>query len=140
MSATEIAMRILRGDPGVIAYVSGRVYPGVAPQDVEPPYIVVSLISEEQDVVLNGHLDGYDSRVSFAIVAPFYNLANAIGEEVKACFSGVVHREMTIDEEESPPPTVAVTAFKTSADFIDHNEARTNFRRIQDFRIRWARQ
>lgn len=138
MSATELTMRLLRADIGVVAYASDRVHPGMAPQGTEVPFITVSLISEEQEDILAGHTDGYQSRVSIACHATHYSVADAMGEEVKACMSEVVNTPVYNDE--SPAELLAtVTAWKATTDLIDHDDARTIFRRIMDYKLRWTR-
>lgn len=138
MSATQIVQRLLMADPGVAAYASDRVYPGRIPQEAEVPNIMVSLVSEEQDIDLSGHKDGYESRVTIACHAEHYAIADAMGEEVKACLAQAIH--LPVYGDESPPNLIAtVTAWKTTTDLIDHDDERTLFRRIMDFRIRWVK-
>ncbi len=138
MSATELTMRLLRADIGVVGYCSDRVYPGRSPQGGEIPNIVVSLISEEQETILAGHQDAYVSRVSIACHGQYYNIADAIGEQVKEAMALAIHKPVFNDE--SPAEEIAtVTAWKATTDLVDHDEERTIFRRIMDYRIRWVK-
>lgn len=134
MSATAIAVRLLLADEDLAAAVSNRVYPVVAPQEKALPYIVVSLAYEDQDVVLEGQRDGYSSRVSIHCVADEAPAADRLGEAAKRALTSITHQTVT---DANDTPFAIASVLKQGTDLIDFNEARTVFRRLMDYSIRW---
>lgn len=135
MSATAIAVRLLLADEDLAAAVSNRVYPVVAPQEKSFPYIVAGLAYEDQDVVLEGQRDGYSSRIAIHCVAADAPAADRLGEAVKQALASIINQ--TVTDADGAPFAVA-TALKQGTDLIDFNEARTVFRRLIDYSIRWV--
>lgn len=136
MSAIRIALRLLLANDRITELVGQSVFPVAAPQEVGRPYVAVSLVFEEQDTVLAGHRDGYTSRVSFACVADAVQVADAIGEAVKAAMAEVINVEVLYDAGDL---VAFVTAWKEGTDLIDFTDDRKIFRRIIDYRMRWVR-
>ncbi|HEV7344556.1 MAG TPA: DUF3168 domain-containing protein [Devosia sp.] len=136
MSAIKLAIHLLLDDAGITGLVGTDVYPVAAPQEKGLPYIAVSLVWEEQETILAGHLDAYTSRVSFACVAASLSAADAIAEAIKDAMSGVVNTNV-LDGQGQRMATV--TAWKEGTDMTDYTEDRTVFRRLLDYRMRWVR-
>tara|TARA_R110000868_G_scaffold27661_22_gene104682 strand:+ start:1878 stop:2288 length:411 start_codon:yes stop_codon:yes gene_type:complete len=136
MSVIQIAIRILLADVGVTSLVSANIYPLAAPQEAVRPYVATSLVFEDQDTVLQGHRDGFNSRVSFACVAASLQAADGIAEAIKAAMSKVVNVVVMDGDGE---PLATATAFKEGTDFSDFTDDRTVFRRVLDYNLRWAR-
>lgn len=138
MSATLIALKLLLSDDTVSDLVSDRIYPVTAPQGASLPYIVVSMAFEDQDIHLDGARDGFDSRISVACHADSVAAADALGEAVKARMGYVINEAILNDE--SPAEEIArATSWKEGTDLLDYNDARTIFRRLMDFNLRWTK-
>lgn len=136
-SALDLLIRVLSDNSDVAAIVGTRIFGIVAPQTKAMPYIVCSLIYEDQDVTLEGHQDGYDSRVSVECVASSVTNAVELGETVKSALS-IAHHPVLSDD--IPAEELGrVTLFKEGTDVTDYTQDRSTFRRFVDFRMRWTR-
>ena len=150
LSATGLAIRALLNSEYVTALVGQAVYPTAAPQNTSPPYIVVSLVHEDQDIILEGARDGFFSRVSISCIAGTASNAERMGEGVKECMSGILNTPIDAafwaeDDYWADPVhwdddnLSRLTAFKSGPDFSDYSADRRFFRRQIDYRLRWTR-
>ena len=134
MSATAILYRLLTDDPTVTA----PVYPIVIPQDAKLPCLVVTLVHEDQQIVIERAQNGFRSRVSVACHGADPDATNDLGEAVKRSLETVIHRQIMTDA--SPPQVQTVaTVMKAGSDMFDYDDSRTVFRRTIDFHLNWWR-
>lgn len=132
MSALRIALEILKDG------MSYPIYPVVAPQTMEQPFAVISLIHEAQDFVIEGANPAFTSRISVACHGPTPAAAEELAEEVKSILETILNH--TLMDGSSPPiPWAGATFWKEGTDIHDFSDDRTVFRRIMDWRLRWWR-
>ncbi len=129
MSALSIVITSLIGSSAVTDVVGTAVYPIAAPQGFAIPYVLVSLIGENEDQLINGASGYYESRVLVSCVCKDPTSANALGEAVKAALGDIT--KQTIGS------ATSVDVMKDGADFTDHSDDRSVFRRVLDFTVRW---
>lgn len=130
MSALAIVIRVLTDDDSV----SAPAYPIVAPAGSTLPNIVVSMIHEDQDVVLAGQREGYEAGVSIACHDATAGAADRLGEAVKSALGSII--EQTINDSTSTAFAVA-TIWKDGTDLTDYADDLSVFRRVIDFAVRW---
>jgi hypothetical protein len=132
MSALKIMREILTME------ITTPVYAVIAPQTASLPFIILSRIHEDQDIVLNGANPAFFTRVSVACHGASAAQAEDLAEELKTVLEVVIDR--SLDDGSSPPvPWAGCTAFKEGTDVTDHDDDQTVFRRIMDWRLRWWR-
>ena len=129
MSAFQIVERLLKQAPGV----ADNIGIGMIEQPVEPPFIILTGISESQHSLINSAVDHFETRVSVEIITRNAIDCDRQAEAVKACLSYVVHQRVgsgTTSWED-------VCCFKTGSDVFDYDDARTVYRRIIDYMVQW---
>jgi hypothetical protein len=80
----------LRGAPSVAVLVTNRIYAGYAPQNADPPYIVVTRVSGQPLNTLagpNSHGD-HETRLQIDAIATDYGQCKAIADAIRAALSG----------------------------------------------------
>lgn len=136
MNAVTLVVRRLLADAGVAALVDTEVFPVLAPQGFAAPHIVVSLVHEDADVVLEGHRNGFFSRVSVQCKAADVSAAIDIGEAVKSALAIV--NEPVYSGATPPVEIGTITCWKEGTDITDYGDDRSVFRRLLDYRVRWT--
>lgn len=127
MSAVSIAVQALLAANGVKALVKDRINPNVAPQGTDLPDIVVTLISDHDDVLLAGAAQFPDARVSIACRGTSFKSADAVGDAVVAALRDL----------RGTFAGKAATFFKEGTDVTDYSDDFSTHRRIIDYRIRY---
>lgn len=98
---TEIQVyELLKNDTGVKALINARVYPLVAPQNVQKPYIVYRVISGLKIQCLGGSIFQGDYRMQLDCFGTSYASVKAISQAVKNCLVGFLdsHNINIIDD------------------------------------------
>lgn len=127
MSAVSIAIQALLANSGVTDLVKKRINPNVAPQGGDMPDIVVSLIFDNDDLLLSGAARYPEARVSIACRGTTFKSVDAVGDAVvtalrdlRGTFAGR-----------------SATFFKEGTDVTDFSDDFSTQRRILDYRIRY---
>lgn len=138
MNALTIFRQLLAENSGVTDLVDTRIYVAMRKQNDPLPALVIRSVYEDQDIVLAGARQGFENRMSVECIAASAGAAQDLGEAVKAALESVIHHSILSDES---PPTVEAkaTCWKEGTDILDFTEEPEIFRRIIDFRMRWAR-
>ena len=129
MSIPIISYYLKRYAPLVEITTAGRIYPIMAPQMIEPPFVVLHLISTTD----GKKLDGQD-QYSVARVQVDCNSLNAtqvwdMGEHVKAALLDIIKARAI--------GCVDIDVVFADVDRTDYDDARTMMRRLLQFRVRW---
>lgn len=91
MSAIGISLfSHLSGHAGLAALVDSRVYPIVAPQDPERPYLTYQLISRESEPTHDGPSGLDNPRLQIDTWASTYVEAGQVAKQVRAAMDGFV--------------------------------------------------
>ncbi len=80
--------KLLKNDTSVNALVSGRVYPLVAPQNVQKPFIVYRVVSGLKIQCMGGEICIGDYRMQLDCYGLTYSSVKSIGQAVKSCLVG----------------------------------------------------
>jgi hypothetical protein len=126
MSALSISCKLLSD-----ANLGAAVYPIALPQIAGLPCVLVSVIHEDQDLVIGGAVGAFTARVSLACHAATPAGVDTLAEAIKASLENVLHHQLDDGSE--------VTFWKEGTDVPDYSDDRTVFRRIFDWRMRWER-
>ena len=138
MSALRIVTILLRTDAALAGIVGDRIYPVVAPQEAARPYIVASLIGEDDFHILTGSGGFWASRVEVQAIADSAAAVDALGETIKDVLGDVTARNVA-DGGSPPDFTALANVLKQGSDVTDYSDDRTVFRRIIDFSVHWRR-
>jgi hypothetical protein len=129
MSAVQIVERLLLDAPKV----TNSIGIGTIAQPVEPPFIVLSHVYEAQDTLLQSAVEHYDTRVSVEIIARDAIACDRQAEAVKTCLGYVVHQTVGSGTRR----WTDVCILKAGGDIYDYDDAKTVYRRVVDFNVRW---
>lgn len=129
MSAIRIVERLLRDD----ASVTDNIELVAMTQPVQPPFIVISHVSEEQVALLASQVEHFKTRVSVEIMATYAIECDRQSEAVKRCLGEVVHQRVGIGVNSWND----VCILKAGGDTLDYNDDRSVFRRTIDFYVSW---
>ncbi len=129
MSALKICQDLL------CAEIAVPVYPVVAPQTAELPFVVTTLVHEAQDFVIEGANHAFFARIQIAAHGDSPAKADELAEIVKEVLEITVNRTVS----EAGIPWAGATFWKEGTDLHDYSDDRSVFRRITDWRLRWWR-
>ena len=79
---------LLKNNAGVKALVNERVYPLVAPQNAQKPFIVYRVISGLKIQCMGGEIFRGDYRMQLDCYGLTYSSVKSIGQAVKSCLVG----------------------------------------------------
>lgn len=88
MSVETLMRAELIASANVVALVSARIYPQIAPQGAAMPYIVYQRISSVPERVATGTNATTETRIQFQIVDDNYDDARTLADYVKAALHG----------------------------------------------------
>lgn len=132
MSAVIIVGKLLFADPAV----TNNIDIAMMRQPMRRTFIIISHVYEGQEYLLSGAVEWYETRVSVAIHADNAIACNKQAEAVNACLAYVAHQR--VEDDESPPGGWKdVCIYKAGVDVLDYDDARTIYRRIIDYTVRW---
>lgn len=91
---------LLKNDTGVKALINARVYPLVAPQNVQKPYITYRVVTGLKIQCLGGQIFQGDYRMQLDCYSTTYSNVKAISQAVKNCLVGFLssHNINIIDD------------------------------------------
>lgn len=135
--ARDIVIVKLVSTQDVIDILGGaKIYPSVAPQGVNPPYIVVHKPAQLNRQLVAGPSGYPRARVSLESVAMSAADADTIGELLLSVLGNVTNE--TIESSGSPPEVSGVaTIMAADFDMDDYSDDRSTYRRIIDFYLDW---
>lgn len=127
--ALDIVSVALLAAPGVAALVGRRVYPVMAPQGAELPNIAITLVSDNDDMLLSGAAQFPESRVSVVsrglTATQMLNLADA----VKVALRNITHQPVG--------DALDVCIHKSGTDFTAVFDDPLSFEQTTDYMVRW---
>lgn len=128
MSAVQIVIQALLGEPGVAAFVGDRITIAPVPRQMDMPALSVYLVSENDGYHMQGANEFPESRVTVECLAEDPGVADRLGKAVIVAlrnFRGAIgsYRDIAI--------------FKDGSDQQDNDAQASVMRRIIDFRVRW---
>ena len=128
-SAIDIGIAAALAATAVTDIVTDRIFPIVAPQTSASPNIIVSIISEHDDILLSGHSAKYpNARVSFICRGDSATDILNLGDALKASLENISNASIAGQ---------IATFFKTSTDVTGFADTPPIFERTIDFMIRW---
>lgn len=87
MTESEV-YQLLKNDSGVNALVNGRIYPLVAPQNVQIPYMTYQVVSGLKLQCMGGNIYQGNFRFQINVWGTSYSQVKAISEAVKNALVG----------------------------------------------------
>jgi hypothetical protein len=132
-NSLDIMAEILLSDTGVAALVGGRVYPVLAPQESVLPNIVITQVSDNDQMLLSGAAQLPESRVS--VVSRGRNATEMmnVADAVKAALRNIIHETVG----GSPPLSTDVCVYKTAVDITSVFDGPINYEQSVDYMVRW---
>jgi hypothetical protein len=118
MSLEAKIYALLSADAGVLALVSTRVYPVVAPQGTTLPYVVYQRISSGREYALDGYCGLENSRMQVDVYADTEKEAWAVADAVTTAMRGSTTFAVSGDD---PKVLEEGGAFRVSNDFVISN-------------------
>ena len=126
--AVAITIQALLADGGVAYVVGSRIWPGKAQQGTTDPHIVVTRISEDEPILLNGSSCITTSRVRIDCRAETYTQAASLGEDVKTALRDMVGETIL---------TKTVSFSKGISDVDGYSDNPELHHRTMDFYVEW---
>lgn len=132
MSGLAIVLNRLQGNLPLRELVpSSKIYGVVVPQNVEPPFIVISQASGYDHVTLLGQGEYPRDRIQIESVGADYNQVFEIGNGVKNALRNIIKQRFTLLRVKDVDITY------TGLDITDYTDNREMVSRIMDFHVRW---
>lgn len=127
--AIDIVSEVLRANPEVAALVGNRVYPVLAPQGAAFPNIALTLVSDNDDMLLSGAAQFPESRVSVVSRGLTATQMMNIADTVKVALRNITHR--TVGD------ALDVCIHKAGTDFTAAFDDPLSFEQTTDYMVRW---
>lgn len=105
----------LKNDTGISAIVGTRIYPKVAPQNVQTPYIVYHEIISDDNQCMGGVIYQTDTRFQVDCWSPKYSEVKALKTAVKTAIVGFKSSNSITTRDDYEPET---NLYREMIDFI----------------------
>ena len=126
MKVGKAIYNILSSDTTIASIVGTKIFPELAPPDIDAPYIVYSVVSNSPSDTKNTNGDIDVASIEVYSFQTTYNLAVDLGVSVRAA----------LDRKTGTFNTIEIQSTNYVNEQMDVNEARKLWAAIQDYSIR----
>ena len=126
MKVGKAIYNILRSDNAIVSKVGTKIFPEIAPPDIDAPYIVYSVVSNSPSDTKNNNGDIDVASIEIYSFEKNYNLAIDLGVLVRAA----------LDRKTGTYNTIKIQSTNYVNEQMDVNPERKIWAAIQDYSIR----
>ena len=126
MKVGKAIYNILRSDNAIVSKVGTKIFPEIAPPDINAPYIVYSVVSNSPSDTKNNNGDIDTASIEVYCFSDTYSKAIDLGVLVRAA----------LDRKTGTYNTIEIQSTNYVNEQMDVNEARKLWAAIQDYSIR----
>lgn len=135
MSGLELIIAKLFSTTAITTAVGQKIYPGMAPQNISPPYLVVYKPGQENRQLLAGSAKFPKSRITIEAHGKSASEANDLGELLMQELEDVTNEVVSSG---SPPTALGtITITPADSDVDDYDDVQQSYRRVIDFYVDW---
>lgn len=138
MSALTLTISKLFSVAAIVEAVGVKIFPGAAPQNTDPQYLIVYKSSQDNLQLLSGNADMPKARMTVESYGNSASEADALGELVFESLKNVTNEQVLGPG--SPGEVVGtITIVPTDSDVDDYDDTKQSYRRMIDFYVDWRR-
>lgn len=136
MSGLALIVAKLFSVTAITDLVDEKIFPGTAPQNTPPRYIIVYRAGQTNPQLLGGNADMPKSRISVEVYGVSAADADALGEIVFDALKNVTN-ETVFDAGSPAAPIGTITVMPADSDVDDYDDQKLSYRRTIDFYVDW---